>query len=233
MEPPRTGVSVVIPVRNGEPFVCEAIGSVLAQTVAAREVIVVDNLSTDRTVAVVASSFGESVVLASEPHPGAAAARNRGARLARGEYLAFLDADDVWLPGKLERQLDALAARPDAGIVVTHCREFHDPRMTAEQRARFPCRQEPYPHLAASTVVMKRETFERVGDFPDLPVGEFIAWFGWARALGLRAPVLPEVWVKRRVHGANSSLARAARSAYPAAAKWLLDRRRLGSSPVW
>ncbi len=219
-------VSVVVPVRNGEHFVCEAIASVLAQTVTCREVIVVDNGSTDCTTEVIAREFGESVVLATEPRPGPALARNLGARMAAGTYLAFLDADDVWLPGKLERQIQALATHPGANMVFTYCQEFHDPRLTEADRAQFPCRPEPYPCMTASSIILQRKVFQRVGDFPEVRAGEFIAWYGWAQALGFQALVLPEVWVSRRIHGSNSTRERAALSAYPAAAKWLLDRRR-------
>lgn len=221
-----TDVSVVIPVRNGERFVCEAIASALAQTATCREVIVVDNGSTDRTMEVIARASGDAVVLASEPQPGPAPARNRGARMATGTYLAFLDADDVWLPGKLERQIQVLDTHAGANLVFTYCQEFHDPGLAEADRAGFPCRPEPYPCMTASSVILQRKVFQRVGDFPEVRAGEFIAWYGWAQALGFQALVLPEVWVRRRIHGSNSTRERAALSAYPAAAKWLLDRRR-------
>lgn len=227
MRASRIDVSVVIPVHNGERFVCEAIASALGQTGVSVEVIVVDNLSTDRTREVVEGAYGGAVTLASEPQPGPAAARNRGARLATGTYLAFLDADDVWMPDKLERQIHELVTRPGIDLVFSHCQEFHDSGLAPEQRARFQCRREPYPHLSASTLVLKRETFERVGEFPNVRAGEFIAWFGWAQTLGLRVFVMPDVSARRRVHGKNLSLDRAALAAsYPLAAKWLLDRRR-------
>jgi glycosyltransferase involved in cell wall biosynthesis len=219
-------VSVVIPVRNGERFVAEAIDSAFSQTGVSLEVIVVDNLSADRTREVVAARYGDSVILTHEPRPGGAAARNTGARMATGTYLAFLDADDVWLPRKIELQIHELATRPGTDLVFTHCQEFHDPVLTPEERARFTCRTAPYPFIAASTSMLKREAFLRAGDFPDVRAGEFIAWYGWTQALGLGAFVMPDVLVRRRVHGKNTSLDPASLSAYPLAAKWLLDRRR-------
>lgn len=221
-----TDVSVIIPVHNGERFVCEAIDSVLKQGCMSLEVIVVDNLSNDRTREIVTATYEESVVFASEQRPGAAAARNTGVRLATRTYLAFLDADDVWLPDKVERQIHELLTRPGTDMVFTHCEEFHDPRLTAEQRSRFPLRPQPYPFAAPSTALLRRDVFQRVGEFPDLRGGEFIAWYGWAQSLGLGSFVLPEVLVRRRIHGANTSSSRAVQAAYPAAAKWLLDRRR-------
>src|SRR5580698_6296143 len=96
-------VSVVIPVRNGVRYLGEAIESVLVQGRRDTEIIVVDNGSTDGSRSV-AESFGPAVRVIDEPQRGAAHARNSGVRLARGEYLAFLDADDLWVTGKLERQ---------------------------------------------------------------------------------------------------------------------------------
>jgi glycosyltransferase involved in cell wall biosynthesis len=97
-------VSVVIPVRNGARYLGEAIESVLAQSRAAYECLVIDDGSTDATAAV-AQTFGDAVRYVRRAHNGVSAARNLGLALARGELVAFLDHDDTWLPGKLEAQL--------------------------------------------------------------------------------------------------------------------------------
>ncbi|RKX30893.1 MAG: hypothetical protein DRP22_04525 [Verrucomicrobia bacterium] len=99
-------VSVVIPCFQAAEYVGEAIESALAQTHPSVEVIVVDDGSSDGTVEVV-QQFGKRVKLLQEPHRGAAAARNRGWRTARGEYVQFLDADDLLHPEKIARQLQA------------------------------------------------------------------------------------------------------------------------------
>lgn len=219
-------LSVVIPAHNAEGFICEAIQSVFMQTGVSLEVIVVDNLSTDRTVDVVAATFGDSVLLTSESTPGPGPARNAGVRLARGKHLAFLDADDVWLAGKTERQLQELSRRPGIDLAFTHCQEFHDPDLPDESRNRFPCRPNPYPCITPSTALFQRALFQSVGGFPNVTGGEFIAWYGWCQSLGFKSYVLPDILVRRRVHGANTTLNRATLAGYPAAAKWLLDRRR-------
>jgi glycosyltransferase involved in cell wall biosynthesis len=100
-------VSAVIPVFNSERFLAEAIESVLRQTHPRMECIVVDDGSEDNSVAV-ARSFGERVSVVEQSNAGVAAARNRGAAEAHGEVLAFLDADDVWRPERVERQLEAM-----------------------------------------------------------------------------------------------------------------------------
>jgi glycosyltransferase involved in cell wall biosynthesis len=109
-------VSAVIPVHNGQDFVAEAIGSVLAQTHPALECIVIDDGSTDGTAEVV-HVFDDPVTYVYQEQAGVSSARNRGAQLARGELVAFLDHDDVWLPEKLERQVIAIDAQ-DATLAL-------------------------------------------------------------------------------------------------------------------
>lgn len=106
------GVSVVIPCYNAERYLARAVESVLAQTRPADEVIVVDDGSTDGSAAL-ARGFGGTVRAVSQPNGGVAVARNQGLALARGRWVAFLDADDEWFPHKLERQVAALEASPD------------------------------------------------------------------------------------------------------------------------
>jgi glycosyltransferase involved in cell wall biosynthesis len=100
-------ISAVIPVFQGEAYLADAIRSVLAQTHNRMECIIVDDGSTDGSPEI-ARGFGSSVRYTCQENAGVSAARNRGASLAKGEYLAFLDQDDVWLARRCERQLDAL-----------------------------------------------------------------------------------------------------------------------------
>jgi glycosyltransferase involved in cell wall biosynthesis len=103
-------ISVVIPTYNRRSHVFRAIDSALAQTVPVDEIIVVDDGSTDGTAEAVGCRYGSRVNVFKQDNGGAAAARNYGIREARGEWVAFLDSDDVWLPTKIERQVEALAA---------------------------------------------------------------------------------------------------------------------------
>lgn len=109
-------VSIIIPVYNGEVFIARALDSALAQTLKAFEVIVVDDGSSDGTRAIV-EQYGQRVKYLYQSNKGPAAARNLGMKNARGEYIAFLDADDIWLPKKLEKQIALLEAKPDIGFV--------------------------------------------------------------------------------------------------------------------
>ncbi len=229
----RNAVSVVIPVYNGEVFVAEAIASVLAQQgtgVEVAQVIVVDNNSTDGTLELVqgliADRYGSRVTAITEARPNAANARNAGARLAIAPWLAFLDADDLWLPAKLQRQIEAAHEHPEASLFFTLGEEFHSPDLDPEGRMRALCRPGPYPLLTPSSLLLRREIFAGVGDLPSVPGGEFIAWYGWARELGLRKFTVPEVLVRRRIHATNTTRGGLSTAGYPLAAKWLLDRRR-------
>jgi glycosyltransferase involved in cell wall biosynthesis len=116
-----SSISVVIPSFNRWHTLPRAVRSVLAQTRAPHEVIVVDDGSTDGTADAIATDF-PAVTLLRQENRGVAAARNLGVDRARGEWIAFLDSDDEWGPRKLERQLAALAAQP--GYAICHTEEI-------------------------------------------------------------------------------------------------------------
>jgi len=162
-------ISVVIPSYDAAAFVGEAVRSVLAQTRPADEVIVVDDGSTDDTAARL-DEFGPPVRVIRQANAGVSAARNRGVREATGGLIAFLDADDVWHPRKLELQMPTLLANPGLGLLGT--RTFVWP-------GAVPAFSEP-PVMAcpvaltdlvvrnaftASSVVARAEVLRRAGEF--------------------------------------------------------------------
>ena len=114
-------VSVVIPTYNRAGLVGHAIESALAQSFADREIVVVDDGSTDGTMAALAR-FGSKIRVVRQENGGEAAARNRGIREASGTWVAFLDSDDLWEPDALERLVQASAAHPGAGLVAMKAR---------------------------------------------------------------------------------------------------------------
>jgi len=217
-----SGVSVVIPMFNTARYVREAIDSVLAQTVAPAEVIVVDDGSSDEGPALV-MAYGGIVRCDRQVNRGIGAARNRGVDLAQGPLLAFLDADDTWSADKIERQLAVLTGQPDVDIVFGHVRQFRSPELP---QAPIPLEVSNAPH--AGTMLIRRDTFLRVGTFPtDALTAEFIAWYGRAVDLGLRMVTVPEVLMHRRLHETNTGVRRSeANSGYAKTLKQLLDRRR-------
>jgi glycosyltransferase involved in cell wall biosynthesis len=169
-------VSVVIPVFNGAPFVAKAVASVRAQTVKNVEILIVDDGSTDGTQAVLADlQRTTGVTWFQQEHGGPARSRNRGIAAAKGEYIALLDCDDVWLPDKLEAQLGLMRDRRDVGVVHTDF-EVVDGQGTTLERVRARHSGEPIVqafqggHIALpSTLLMRRSVLEKVGTLnPDL-----------------------------------------------------------------
>lgn len=121
-------VSVIIPAYNGDRYIGEAIASVLAQTYSNYEIIVIDDGSVDNTRQVV-QGYGDRVKYFYQENQGVAAARNQGIRVSQGEYIAFLDQDDVFIPHKLSEQVSCLELHLDVGIIhsgwqrINHCGE--------------------------------------------------------------------------------------------------------------
>jgi glycosyltransferase involved in cell wall biosynthesis len=210
-------VSAVIPAYNAQEYIAEAIQSVFAQTYAPVEIVVVDDGSEDQTGRVV-RSFGPRVRLYRQDRRGPGAARNVGVAKTTGSLLAFLDADDVWMPDKLERQVGALQQSSECGMVFGMVQQFRQGGSA----------DPPQPGYVPGTLLLRRETFEKVGPFADdLRVGEFIDWRARAAEAGLSSRLLDHVALRRRIHDDNLGVREySARSDYLRVLKAALDRRR-------
>lgn len=200
--------SVIIPTFQRRELVREAVRSVLAGQEAELEVVVVDDGSTDGTAAALAAEFGNAVQVLRTPQRGVAAARNAGVAASCGELVAFLDSDDLWLPGKLAAQVALFAADPTVAFCHTQEIWLRDGRQVRQRpRHRKPDGMAFLPSLerclvGASTVVLRRSLFERVGGFAeDLEVCEdYDFWLRVARDTPLHLIDRPLV-VKRDGHG--------------------------------
>jgi glycosyltransferase involved in cell wall biosynthesis len=207
----RPRVSVIIPAFNAGLFVGEAVESALAQTIPDVEIIVVNDGSTDHTSAVLASYEGRIVVI-NQPNRGLAAARNSGGAIARGEWLAFLDADDLWNPDKLEKQI---AAGGPAGQFV------YTDRYNIGERGPLPERQSDVQAMyegdvfqrlliignviTASSVMMRRQVFQALGGFCEELSGaaDWDLWIRFAAEYPVR--VCNEPLVSYRFHSSMMS----------------------------
>jgi glycosyltransferase involved in cell wall biosynthesis len=214
---------VIIPVHDGAAYLAEAVRSVLAQTVPADEVVVVDDGSADDS-ARIASAFGQPVRCVRQPHAGAAAARNRGVEEIDGEFVAFLDADDLWLSDKLARQLARLTSKPRVDMVFGLVRQFRSPELP---KAADPS-PAPQPGITFGAMLVTRAQLLKVGPFDtSFRVGEFVDWYARAADVGLRSDVIPEVVLLRRIHAGNMGRReRDSRVDYVRVVKAALDRRR-------
>jgi glycosyltransferase involved in cell wall biosynthesis len=236
-------VSVVIPAHNAGATLNRALASALNQNYSDLDVIVVDDGSTDDTPAV-AAACGTRVLR--QPNRGPAAARNRGVSVSRAKYVAFLDADDEWLPGRLARTVEALERAPGASL--SYCDVFAilesgEPIRTAEG---FEPRSAPsmedlctrwWPILT-SAVSMQRETFERTGGFDESFASpgyeDALLWLR-ARELGefrrvpeqlVRYRIDPLVERMEKYRGGYRTFARAVRRRYGARARPLIRNTR-------
>jgi glycosyltransferase involved in cell wall biosynthesis len=162
-----------VPVYNGARTIARAIESVLAQSFHDFEVIVVDDGSTDTTLEIL-EGFGDSIKLLREEHSQQAVARNLAVKASRGQYLAFLDADDSWLPDKLARCVEVLDRDSRCALVFSNMIAVGSDgadlavEMIAAPVAHAPSMEELLERLwpiVPSTVVMRREVFDHVGGF--------------------------------------------------------------------
>ena len=219
-------VSVLMPVYNRERYLAEAIESMLAQDYRPLEIIVVDDGSTDSSAAI-AQRYGDPVRYDYQPHGGIANARNRSLALARGEYLAFLDSDDLWEGGALAKQMEVIRSDPDLAMVFGYVIEFISPELDQETAAKLGCHPEPMPSQGPGAIV-KAEAFRTVGPFrTEWQIGEFMDWQLRAKERGLKSRLLSEVVLRRRVHPSNTGVEqRDSRGDYLRILKASLDRRR-------
>lgn len=200
-------VSAVVPVRDGRSYLGQALDSLLGQTAPPLEILVVDDGSADGSADIAAAIPGVRVVRRAAEGP--AAARNAGAQLARGEAIAFLDADDLADASRLEIQTRLLAAAPDAVGVAGMMRTFLTPEREAELRDRYACPPDPVRSFTPGTLLLRREAFLATGGLDTtLPGGEVVDWVRRCRAGGLVLAEHDDVVLRRRIHGDNLSLRR-------------------------
>ncbi len=201
-------ISVIIPAYNSEKDIADAVRSALGQTYQPIEVIVVDDGSTDLTAEKV-KDFGERVALIRKPNGGPASARNAGLKAAQGEFVAFLDADDIWLPRKLEKQAAIMRRDPRAGLVA--CGEMivdHNGLVQGQLVLKNYTNKEKFIREmlqgnivgGGSASLVRRECFEKLGPFDEALRGTE-DWDMWLR-IGLNYEVrfveecLYEAWLK-------------------------------------
>jgi glycosyltransferase involved in cell wall biosynthesis len=197
-------VSVVIPVYNGARYLRAALESVFAQTYRSFEVIVVDDGSIDDS-GKIAQSFPEVHYIRQE-NQGVAAARNTAIAVARGEFFAFLDQDDLWTPEKLRLQIGHLLSHPDLGYSLTHQQFFLEPGATLPAWFRKELLSSVHTGWVLGTLVVRRTVFDTVGNFSTgYSAANDSDWFFRAKAAGIPMAVVPELLLLKRIHGANDS----------------------------
>lgn len=195
-------VSVIIPLYNGAHFIGETLDSVYAQDYAPLEVLVMDDGSTDDGPDI---ARGRGARVLRHEGKGVQAARNAAIAASRGEILALLDQDDLWLPGKTTHQVEALTANPGA-VSFVRMLYFLEPGMALPAWFGKPELLEEHDGYSPSCMAMRREIFDKVGPFEEsLTQAGDLDWIARAKHLEVPLEVVPKLLVRRRLHGENES----------------------------
>ncbi len=213
-------VSVVIPAFNSAEFIIEAINSVLEQTYQPIEIIIVDDGSQDNTVELIKSTFKNDVRLFRQQNSGPSASRNHGVRESSGKYVAFLDADDIWLPDKIANQLAVMEDNPDIGLLCGNMIDFNEGGRDAQSHFEKNGLDENFfgdelyitnpfqkiyqkNFISTPTVVLRRSILEKTELFPlEFRFSEdYLFWLDLARIDNVAYQ--PEVYTLRRKHKTN------------------------------
>lgn len=201
-------VSVIIPVYNGEKFIKEALDSVFAQTFHDFEIIVVNDGSTDSTERSLSKYMGQ-ITYVVQMNQGQSVSRRRGLQESTGNFVAFLDADDIWIPRKLERQVGFALAHPEYGIVTTDVASFEDQQTVLSSLKQWHQIPDGYVlenllfdnWIPPSAALVRRECFDRVTTFDVPPPCFGEDWMMWME-IAAHYPIhfVDEVLVCRRLH---------------------------------
>jgi glycosyltransferase involved in cell wall biosynthesis len=217
-------VSVIIPVFNGEKFIAEAIESVLGQSIKPSEVIVVNDGSTDETEGIL-KKFGESIQYINQANAGSASARNKGLQIAQSNVIGFLDADDIWVKDKLEKQLNLFRKNPQYEMVIgLLCRIPYS--KTDEVLNQKKVKGEYV--LQLGSVLIQKRVFDQIGNFDESMLqGEDVDLFLRILEAGIKVWGHPDVVQYYRRHDRNLTLNEKQKNFYLLKAyKKSLDRRR-------
>ena len=220
-------VSVVIPVHNGEHYLSEAVESLLAQTMPATEILIVDDGSTDGS-ASMAEAFDAPVTVIRQRNAGVAAARNTGIVAATQTYIAFLDHDDVAEPRRIESQIAAFERTPAPDIVFGSMSQFLSPELDEETASGLRCDEKVQPSPLPSCFMAPARVFESVGLLDVDSNADFVDWYMRAMERGLEIFFVADLVARRRIHENNQSYRNQAnmRRDYIRILKASLDRRR-------
>ena len=202
-------ISVLIPVYRAGKHVSEAVESVFKQHIRNMELIIVNDGSDDDSIihiknAIEKAPEGISVSFIDMPHKGQAAARNTALNAARGEWIFYLDADDVLAEDALENLLKGAAEDPEAGIICAKCRDFISPELTPEEAEGLNIEAEPYRRMLSGCTLIKHDVYDQAGGYDEsLKSSETAQWMLKVRDAGVRVHNIEDVTMYRRYHRNN------------------------------
>ncbi|WP_420578367.1 glycosyltransferase family 2 protein [Ekhidna sp.] len=215
-------VTVIIPTYNASNYIEETLSSVYGQELPPKEIIVVDDGSSDNTANIVRQKHPK-VKLLQQENKGAYEALNYGIKSARHDLIALLDHDDIWLSGKLRKQVELMNMHPECQMVFTLLENYMPNHLDGVELKQL---NTPLMGIHKSTLMVRKHIFDSVGLFEKSKI-ELLEWYAKAIDKNIDQKFVNEVLVKRRIHGANQSLTdKSLRQEFPKIIKAILDRRR-------
>jgi len=201
----KNTISVLIPFYNTEKYLAEAIQSVLDQTLQPMEILLLDDGSTDGS-AKIAESFKPQISLFQQENEGISAARNALLKKAQGEFLAFLDADDLWTPDHLKKLFEPFRSNKQLGIVSGYVEQFLSPDVE-DPIAQIPDGNEVLPGYVVGTFLIKKEVFKKAGYFnEELTLADTVDWFARVKDGGIGFKMIDDIVLRRRIHTTNTGI---------------------------
>ena len=196
--------SVIMPVKDAEKTIIQSLESIFSQTILPKEIIVIDDNSTDRTFAVV-QTYSPIIKVMLNPKSGVASAVNFAIPQVATKYISFLDSDDLWMPTKAEKQIEYLINNPTTDVVCSSVLNFSKEHF---DDVNFQATREFAPSRLFTASTFRQVTFEKFG-----PLNESVGHFGWiytwwsrADEAGIKTGAINEVHLQRRIHENNSGV---------------------------
>lgn len=201
---PTPLVSVIIPVFNGQAFLLQTLSSVTHQTYPNIEIIVIEDGS-DKSSEKIVTTFPQ-IQYHSQLHQGNAASRNSGINLSQGEFICFLDQDDLWPTDKIENQVKYFLKHPETQILSGLTTEFLEPGQKMPNWARTQAQTKSHKGASPGTWMVRRSFFNEVGFFKsELQAASDVEWLYRIKKLGFKICFLESVVLIKRIHNDNQS----------------------------
>lgn len=198
-------ISIIIPVLNGGKYLGEALESVLAQKYDPYEIIIIDDGSTDNTSHIARQFMARHLLhYVYQDNQGLAASRNKGISISKGELIAFIDADDIWVENKLEFQVKILRKDPRIEMVSGKVKQFVSPEIPVEEHSAYHFHLSEIQTNQMGAALVRKSAFVKYGLFdPTFRIAQDMNWVLQAKIKGLKIEPLPQLVFYRRLHQSN------------------------------
>lgn len=204
----KVPITVIVPFFQAEKYIAETIESILTQTYAPQEILLVNDGSTDQSMEIL-KQYKTLRILENPSNMGQSATLNRGINAASQPWLSFLDADDLWHPNKLEKQWIRILqdeTNATSKLYFTHIEQFVSPELPVEEQQKVDIKHPIIAGIAKTTLLTHKSVFDRTGLFDtQWKIGDFVDWYVRCKEIGITDVIIGEVLARRRLHTSNMS----------------------------